>query len=80
MKLEYLGGYWTNTTLHMANETAKYIKPICMVYSVSFPSSAQNKAFSSGLSTMEGTNGNPQTLNSLRNEGVLTQICMYDRA
>ena len=78
--MEYLSGHWTNTTLNMANETAKYIKPICMVYSVSFPSSLQNKAFSAGIAIMEGCNGNPDTLCSLRNEGVLTQICMYDRA
>ena len=64
----------------MANETAKYIKPICTVHSVQFPISAQNKSFSTGLSTMQGAEGSPSLLSPLRNEGVLTQVCMYDRA
>ena len=37
MKLDTLQGTWTNTTLHMSNETAKNIKPLSSVLSVSFP-------------------------------------------
>ena len=49
IKLDTYEGIWTNTTLFMSNDTAKNLKPLCRVLSVSFPNAGQNKHFSAGL-------------------------------